>query len=334
MTTANVEASSMDSVKSGLMDSIRSSQTVDFSGYKDNSDSAPQVDSTSETATQNNDTEVRGDSVEVEQQAQTSSQTDASQADTTKTEGDVSTRTEPTKKPRAPARIDELLQKTKAQEQEIARLKAESAKVQAPKSEEKKEPPKPRVPQPTPPQFTKEVLSNLLLKYRSEGNQEMVDQIHAEQEKWRQHDIDMVRWEFKNGNETEKHNGAVNYYKQEALKTFPGLNDATSPITREYTGIRGWLNEKAPAIFDLPEAEYLVAQIANWKLASGQVATSQAEIKKLTEELGKLKKGSLPITSSSKPEISGKDTSAKAVIGDAARNLKDQIRKIQGGNTF
>lgn len=325
MTTANVEAPSLDSARSGLLESIRSSGAVDFSQYK--SDDAKPVDSTPETATQNNDTEVRSDSVEVEQQAQTSSPSDVSQTDTTKTEGDVSTRTEP-KKSRAQDRITELAAKNKDLEAKLAQATAKKTEVAV--ESKAKEPPKPRVPQPTPPQFTKEVLNNLLFKYRGEGNQDMVDQIHAEQEKWRQHDIDMVRWEFKNGTETEKHNGAVQYFKQEALKQFPGLNDAASPITREYTGIRGWLNEKVPAIFDLPEAEYLVAQIANWKLASGQVATSQTEIKKLQEELGKLKKGSLPITSSSKPEISGKDDSPESSIKDAARKLKDDLRRHVG----
>lgn len=327
MTTANVEASSMDSARSSLMDSIRNSTPSDFSGYKDDR-STPQVDSSSETATENNDTGDRGDSVEVEQQAQTSSQNDASQADITKTDGDVTTRTEPTKKPRAQDRIQELAAQNKELKAKLEQANAKKPEVAV--ETKAKEPPKPRVPQPTPPQFTKEVLSNLLLKYRAEGNQDMVDQIHAEQEKWRQHDIDMVRWEFKNGTETEKHNGAVQYYKQEALKAFPGLNDAASPITREYTGVRGWLNQKVPEIFDLPEAEYLVAQIANWKLASGQVATSQAEIKKLNEELGKLKKGSLPITTSSKPEVGGKDDSPAAGRKDAERALKDSIRRIQG----
>jgi hypothetical protein len=333
---------SVASARENLMSSI--GNKTDWGSYKDTS--APATSSATDNATLNTESEDRGASEVTESSNNQTNEVPSREENTTKIQSetvanptDTGNPINKTKSSRENERIRQLNEKAKASE---ARALAAEKQLQERnqtqvKADSKPQEPKAFVPKPA---LSKEYLQAEYSKYEQAeadaiiaGDKNALLQARNYQKAitklLKEHD----EWEPKNNAEIQKRNGETQYYRTEALKKFESLKDPASPLTQEYAGIRGWVNQQLPALLDEPVTEYFLAQIADWKLSSGRLATVEADYKKAREEIEKLKKGSLPLTTNSKPELGGND-SPDASVKDAKKGLMDSIRNANLGMTM
>lgn len=305
----------------------------DFSQFKMADDAGADEGATQITpaASKDDGSTDRSDVDDAANADKTTSQTEPKKQDGTNAEGTASNRTD--KKNRLDPRLDQLLTKTKDLE---GKLQAAEAKLQEKaKAETKPREVKPLVPQPAKPTYTREVLKQIIAKARAEGNTDLIDNCNEELEKIRDYDLAMVKWEQQNGEATRQHNGAVQHFRQEALKKFPDLAKQGSELEKQYVGIRnGVIAEHFPEILEKPAGEYWVAQVAHWRMQSAQLDAVTSERNQLREEIQKLKKDGLPLESKDKLSIEGKGGEPSSDTDDAAKNLKSALKGLNMGSTM
>lgn len=347
METQTIDAS-VQSARDSLMASI--GNKTDWSGYKDNS--ASSTPSATDNATLNTDSQDRGAS-EVTDSSTNKQEVPSQEANTTKNSS-VETVANPTdtaaqepikqaKPSRENARVRELVEKQKATEARALEAERKLQEAEAAKSKEPSKPQEPKALVPKP-QIARDYLEKALEQQEQAeidaltgGDKDAAFAARANQKKIQGLIQEHDQWDSKNGEAVKQYNAAVSHYREAALKEVEALKDPASPVTQEYTGIRGWLNQNFPELLEKPVAEYFLAKVADWKhtaaSASARLATSETELKSAREEIERLKKGSLPITTSSKPDLGG-NNSPDSNVKDAKRGLMDSIRNANLGMTM
>jgi hypothetical protein len=323
--------------RASLMSSIQQGQ--DYSQFKDSSSSeSPAV---AETTLNNPSSESRSTSEAAETVLNPTPSQPAKEGATNVSNEVATNQTDtqtPQAKPRAPGRIQELLELNKVKEAKLQEYEKKIQEIEAKqKDPAKASQPEYLIPQPTPPTHSKDVLAQLLQKAKSEGNQELFDQVQEQYEAWRQHEMKMIEWKIDHKEAVNRHNSNVEFYKQEAFKIAPELKDPNSPVSKEYIGIRGWAQKELPEALKKPVSEYFMAQVAKWKQGdeskSARLVAIESELKKTKEEIQSLKKGSMPLDSKTRTEL-GANTSPDSSLSDAKSSLLKGIQDFNRTSSF
>lgn len=194
-------------------------------------------------------------------------------------------------KSRFQERISDLTNKIKELEVKLAQKGAEQPKEIA-KTEETQKAQEPRhyIPPPQKPQYTREQLVQARKKYREAGDIDSVDMIDEELRKVDKYDFEQAAWELKNGRAHEQFQQAQSYYEQEALKKWPELKDAASPITQHFQAVA----KIVPELAQRADGRYLMASVASLRIRAAKSDALEQENKKLQEKIAALENKAAP----------------------------------------
>ncbi len=337
METATQEPSAMDSLVKGLSDQ------QGFSQYKDDRESPSDAPSSEDTLNKSDNTESRINSEGTEKTESSLPETKNKQEDVTQKEGVATNRTDTTEqsKPRAPARIQELLETVKQKDARIAELEKVQPKTatEAQQTTQQIQPePKPIIPKP---EFETEYLKEQLGVFQSDeveallaGDKEAIlaarKKIAAVQGLIKKNES----WDADNAQAIKDRQALASQYNQRALEKYPALKDQTSEHWKAYQGVRADVAKHVPEFLDKPMAEAWLAQISDWKLsaskASTRLAAADSELKKLREENQKLIKAGQPLTTTGKVDVSSKADDT----GDAKKSLLSGIKDFNRQRSY
>lgn len=245
-----------------------------------------------------------------------------------------------TRKPsRYETRIQELVGEIKGLKAQLA--KPLTAQTQQATLQVKQEP-RAIIPPPQKPQYSIEQLNqtkNQILAKTSQGQEltdrdrEMVEMINGELQAWKDYQFKNELWEVKNGQAVERWQANQNYYRAEAIKTWPELADGSSPL---YTAAVN-LAQKYPEILNRSQGdgEYVIANVASLVLKAknheSELGTLKQQNETLTKENETLKKKLQPATQKDSPET-GKTMDADEENLEAAFSRKfRELRAAQKG---
>ena len=256
-----------------------------------------------------------------------SAATTTAQADTTKTNASPSS-SATTRPPRSEQRIQELIkERDEWRSKAEMTAKAPVAQVAEPaKTEASKE--HVIVPPPDKPRYTMENLQNLKAKAKAEGNEELLEAIGEEMERVRMYDHDMKLWKLENGQAVERYQANQLHYRQHAVKNWPELAKADSPISVTYAN----MSQRFPELLNRPngDGQYWLANVAHLVVAQkGHEAEKAAlveENKKLKEENDTYKRKMSPAKQTGESTVTGSDENED----DPGKVLTQKLRERFG----
>ena len=221
-------------------------------------------------------------------------------------------------KSRYQERVSELTDKIKGLEASVADRDRQLAERQAAssKSDEKKEP-KHRVPPPQKPQYEREQLLNLKRQYRAANDWDSVDLIDEELRKLDKYPHEYATWELKEGRETERYQQEQAYHENEAVKKWPEMRNAGSPIFQQYQA----LIKRVPEILERADGKYIAAAVADTYLRAARVDPLEQKLKEAQDRIAQLEGKAAPV----------KQTQATSVGGNNDRmNASDMLTSRLG----
>jgi hypothetical protein len=162
------------------------------------------------------------------------------------------------------------------------------------------------VEKPQAPQYAKEQLQTMAQRAQQEGNQEGLQVIRDELNKWDKYDIDLKFWKLENGKSMEKFQNDWNDNWNKAVEIVPELKDQQSESYKACDKLARFL----PELMNRKQADgqLLIAKIyrgqQKLKTHAGEVAALKDQVTKLTDQLNASQKKLSPASQSSKPNIS------------------------------
>ncbi len=217
---------------------------------------------------------------------------------------------------------------------------AVKAKSEAPKTEEKPQAPDTDIADiPPKPQYELKDLKSALTQYedkiedfRLEGNVEKVKECRNLIKVLKDEIEKTSDWQSKYQEAVNRHHGIKSYLTQEIVKKYPDLTNPESEIAKTFTGMKTKVSEHLPRMLKEPKAEWFLAQASDWYLKSLRVDAAQQEITKLKEEVQRLQKAQLPITTNGVSRVGESSNTHEQSLQEGRSAIMEQIRKINSGS--
>lgn len=240
-------------------------------------------------------------------------------------------------KSRAQERIHDLLEQVKQRDAKIAQWEQEKAAAQAEKAKQPQEP-KVILPQPTKPKYEQQQLltyrQQIAAKIRSgEATPEdynLLEGVDGELRAWDKYETDLKFWKLENGQAVERWQGAQTHFRNEALKAWPELKDASSPLSQVYRNIE----KKFPEVANRNDGDgtYWVANMAHLVLAQEKHEAELGALKTANETLTKENqalKGKMQPANQRGAAETGKASSNGNSIADVDRDFSQRLRELR-----